>query len=107
VVKENYYERKAREAHDAVERRSRDAHGSMEQRMHGKQPDARDTPRYKQGGEGDSTPEPLPKHRSKPKRKEATGAAASSELLMVSLSAVIAGLGAVAAEHLFGGRNNT
>lgn len=106
--KENYYQRKANEAHDAVERRSRDAHSSMEQRMYGKQPDARDTPRYKQGGEGDSTPEPLPKHRSKPKRKEAAGAVASTELTMVTFSTLVSALGAVAATAILGrrGHNN-
>jgi len=88
---ESYYDRKAREAHEAVERRSRDAHSSMEQRRHGKQPDARDTPRYKQGGEGDSESE-----------TESETPVASGDTLMLNMtlaSAVV--LGAIAVKKAF------
>lgn len=107
--KENYYQRQAREAHEAVERRSRDAHSSMQQRMHGKQPDARDTPQYKQGGEGDSSSEPTPKPKSKTKAKgEAAAAVSSNELTMVTFYSLASALGAVAAAALLGrrGHNN-
>jgi hypothetical protein len=101
----NYYERKAKEAHDGVTRRSREAHEAMEQRVHGKQPDARNTSRYKQGGEGSTTSEPQPKSTTKAVGK---AAAASGDLLMVSLYSAASALGAVAAASLLGkrGRNN-
>lgn len=103
----NYYERKAKEAHDGVTRRSREAHDAMEQRAHGKQPDARNTSRYKQGGEGSSTSESQPKSKTKAKG-EAAAAVSSTELTMVTFYSLASALGAVAAASILGrrGHNN-